>query len=116
MNVTIEIELTHKRHAKTRPCKGTCYWFIDTSRRSDSMFVRKCRETGHRFDDEMFATGNYYMSSKDAAADMRDFRNLRNREAYKVRKIRGNAGSTQVKTNKANVGAWMPMPKHDPEK
>lgn len=55
--------------ASERSPKGGWYWFLDGAGRPSMYWaVRKCRETGHRFDAEHFETGNYFLTHAHARA------------------------------------------------
>lgn len=54
-----------------RAGRGQIYYFVD-SRESvidgmDERHVRPCMETGHPFDDEHYASGNYYRTRDEAS-------------------------------------------------
>lgn len=51
--------------------RGQIYYFVDRRESvidgMDERHVRPCMETGHRFDDEHYASGNYYRTRDEAS-------------------------------------------------
>lgn len=57
--------------AAQRSARYDWYWFIDRdTSRCRNWVVRRCRETGHPFDAEKFAEGNYYPSFNAARSEL----------------------------------------------